>query len=1129
VSIANFAVNRRVAVAMLATAILVLGIFAFPRLPIGLLPSFQPPVVSVTVNYGNVSPNTMESTITRPIENAVGRVSGIDILQSDSYQGQTVVRAQFKYGTDINVAAVDIQQQVARIRNQLPNDPNLQEPQIVKADPNSLPVVRFLVTDPMRSQRDLFDLFNNVLADEFSSVVGVGSVGIGGGPQRAIMIEPNQYALAGNGLTTNDLIRKISAENVDDPAGIIAIGPKEFGIRTSALYKSADEIAGTVVAIRNGAPIYVRDVATVRDSIEELRSFARLNGVPAVSVIITASPDANVVAVAEGVKAQLAAIERRYPTMHFAIPFEQEGFILDAVTALEHTAIYGAVLAVLVILLFLHAWRSTLIVAVSLPVSVLGTLFAMYVFHQSMNTMTLGGLALAVGLIVDDAVVVIENIFRHLDEGEQPKPAAQKGTAQILSAVLSSSITVVTVFVPLLLVPGLQGLIFGPFALVVMTAVSISFLVAVTTVPMLSSIALKAEQHTYQEGVTDHPYARFVRAFDRGYARFENRYRGILSWALEHPATVIGGGFAVFALTLAALRFGLIQTEVFPASDSRYVRLDLRMPNGTALAVTDEKTRLVEDALAHDPRVVSVGVSVGSGGGGFGRSVTNQSSVQVTLRPNVVGPAATAFVNQWQALLGSTRRASGAGATPQAATARSVPLEQRARVRAARRALVGSEIRARTIDIVQQTVSQGSDSLQIQLFGPDYRELYRLAQSVIPKLSQIPGLVRPDTNVTPTQPEVDVKIDRRKAAQLGFSTGDIAYQIATATSGTIVSYFQINGIQYPILVELPPAQRRTFENIAGLQLIPPAAGSAISAASAVGVTLNGSTPSGTSATVGGTLANGQRSSESAPTIPLSAVATIQTGAGPSQISRQGKQRRIDINAPVLGAPLGQVIAQAQVIMNSIALPSGYRWQLGPAITQNTDTFRNLALVVLLAIALIYMLLAAQFESYLDPLVIMMSVPLSVIGILGSLLLTHRSFGLTAFIGALMLVGIAVKNAILVVEFTKQLRRSGLDPKEALMHAGPRRLRPILMTTLATMGGMLPLALGLEVGSTTQAPLATVVIGGLLTSTVLSLLVVPTLYLWVARHVEPRFNPKPPVRPIEAGLRLPERQTAGVYK
>ncbi len=364
-SIAQFAVTRRVSVAMLATAIVVLGIFALPRLPVDLLPSFQPPVVSVTVNYGNTEPETMESTVTRPIENAVARVSGIDYLQSNSFQGQTVVRAQFKYGTDINVATNDIEQQLARAQSQLPNDPNLSQPQIVKADPNAAPVVRFYVTDPTRSQRDLNDLFTNVLSDEFSAVSGVGSATISGGQTRAIMVAPDQTKIAGYGLTNNDIIRKIANENVDDPAGIIAVGPDEFGIRTSALYKSAAEVGAAVIAIKNGAPVYLRDVANVSDSIEDQRVFTRVNGLPAIGLTITAQPDANIVATADGVYAKAAVIHKEYPTMDFHVAFEQRGFIQAAVNALEHTAAIGAVLAVLIILLFLHSWRSTLIVSVS--------------------------------------------------------------------------------------------------------------------------------------------------------------------------------------------------------------------------------------------------------------------------------------------------------------------------------------------------------------------------------------------------------------------------------------------------------------------------------------------------------------------------------------------------------------------------------------------------------------------------------------------------------------------------------------------------------------------------------------------------------------------------------------------
>lgn len=1075
--IAQFAVTRRVTVAMMATAIVVLGLFALPRLPVDLLPAFQPPVVTVTVLYGNVAPETMETTVTRPIENAVSRVPGIDYLQSDSFQGETVVRAIFKYGTDINVAAVDVQQQVARIRAQLPNDPNLQEPEILKADPNSLPVVRLYVTDSSRTQRDLADLFNTTLSDEFSAVPGVGSVSVAGGQTRAIMVEPNQRLLAGYGLSNATIVQRIASENVDDPAGIIAIGPNEFGIRTSALYRSAPELADTVVAIKNGAPIHLRDVASVRDAIEDQRAFTRLNGVPAVSVVVTAQPDANVVAVADGIRQKITELGQRYPTMTFGVAFEQSGFILEAVHSLEHTALYGALLAVLIILLFLHSLRSTLIVSVSLPIAVLGTLFAAYIFHQTLNTMTLGGLALAVGLIVDDAVVVIENIFRHLAEGERPPDAARNATAQIFAAVMASSVTVITVFVPLLLIPGLQGLIFGPFALTVMTGVAISLFVAVTTVPMLASFALRSGKVTAGSAPgAPSLYRRFSLGFDRLYEGFERRYRRLLAWSLDRPRTVLAVGLLLLATTLFAVRSGIVQTEQFPASDSRFARLDVRTPNGTSLAQTDRVSHLIEAALVKDRRVQEVGVTVGSSFAGVSRPITNQASLSVTLRPDISGLRATRFVEQWQRVLGAAQRTTAPV---------TISPKLQAIQRDLRATLVGTTVRARTVDILQQIISRGSDNLQIQIYGPDVKRLYALAYGVIPKLAQIPGIVRPDTNITASQPEVDVKIDRRLAAQLGFTTGEVAQDIATATSGTIASYYQINGNQYPIIVENPPAQRRSFASLAELPLVPPAA---------VGTT-------GTT---------------SLATVPLGALAAITTGVGPSQISRQDKQRRIDINAPVIGHPLGEALESATKIMNAYPLPSGYRWEYGPAITQNTQTFHALGLVVALAIVLIYMLLAAQFESLIDPLAIMFAVPFAVIGIVGSLVVTHRAFGLTAFIGSLLLVGIAVKNAILVVEFTEQLRHRGLGVREALMQAGARRLRPILMTTLATIGGMTPLALGIEPGSATQAPLGTVVIGGLITSTILSLILVPTLYLVLnGRHARtPRIEPPPSGRAID---------------
>ena len=1081
--IAGFAVRRRVAVAMLSLAIVVLGLFAAPRLAIALLPSFAPPVVSVTVAYSNVSPETMETTITRPIENAVSRVAGIDFIESNSFQGLSTVRVQFQFGTDINVAAVDVQQQVARIRASLPNDQALQEPQVAKADPNATPVLTVAVTDPLMTQRALSDLIVNSLSDEFASVHGVGSLGVSGVAQRAIVIEPDEHKLAGAGLTIDSLLQRIKNENVELPAGVIQIGQNEYGIRTSALFTAPGQIADTVITVVNGATVRLRDVAVVRDAIQEQRVFSRLNGTPSVLLTITAQPNANIVAVAGGISRKIDEIKGRYPSMQFATLLDQREFILDAVASLEHTAVYGAVLAVLIILLFLHSWRAMLIVAVSLPVSVLGTLFIAYAFGETLNVMTLGGLALAVGLIVDDAVVVIENISRFLGMGMSSEDAAEGGTAQIMGAVIASSITVVTVFFPVLLIPGLQGLIFGPFAIVVMSGVAISLVVAVTAVPMLSAEMLRRGR---TQAAAAHE-SRFGRWFDRAYGRVASGYGRLLAASLDRPAIVLGSAFALIAIAAVAMQLGAVPTEIFPPSDTRFVQLGLQTPNGTALAITNHVSQTVERALRSDPRVVAVGATVGEvGAGGTTRSITNRATMQITLRRGTDGSAAAAFISDWRRRLSGSAKSVDRLLTPaEAANLRS--------------AMVGSIARGQTIDIVQRQVSQGQTALELEIYGPDLATLQTVSDGVMAAISRIPGVGDPDKNVTNSQPEVRVAIDRRRASELGLGTGDVAQLISSATNGSISSYYQVNGIQYPILVELAPNQRRSFASLQGLEFSSPGAGAATTAGATAPP---GATPPPVGLTVG-------------------SVARITQGLGPSAISRENRQRRVEIQAPLAGRPLGPVLADAASVMGAYPFPAGYRWEFGPEIVRGQNSFSSLWLAVGLAVVLIYMLLAAQFESYIDPLVIMVAAPLSLVGILAALLITHRAFGLTAFVGSLMLVGIAVKNAILVIEFTKQLREEGKPVREALLEAGPLRLRPILMTTLATLGGMLPLALGIEVGSSTQAPLATVVIGGLIASTVLSLLVVPTLYLVVAKRSGNRFRSRRRVPATTAALQSSE--------
>jgi HAE1 family hydrophobic/amphiphilic exporter-1 len=1111
---------------MIALAIIVLGLFAVPRLPISLLPNFTQPVVTVSVTYPNVGPQQMETLITRPIENAVSRVNGIQQINSSSSEGNTRVTAQFYFGTNIDTAAVDVQEQVSRIWGTLPNDPNLQQPVITKFDSNSLPVVRMFVTDPNMTLRDLGDLFTNQLGDEFSSVDGVAAVTVNNDQQRAIMVEPDANALAVNGITLQQIMQRVAEENVNLPAGVVQVGKSEYLVRASALLQSAQETGNLVVTTKNGAPIRLSQVAKVTDSILEQRSFQRLNGTPAVGITINAQPNANIVATSVGVRAKIDAIQQRYPGMHFAVVFGQEGFIREAIAALEHTAIYGALLAILIILLFLHSWRSTLIVAVSLPVSVLGTLFAAYVFGYSLNIMTLGGLALAVGLIVDDAIVVIENIYRHMARGQTPMEAAESATAEIFSAVMASSITVITVFVPLVLIPGLQGLIFTPFAVMVMVAVGLSLVVAVTQVPMLSSVILRRRtDHAGNGSATANgsatngkhrgAYARFSSAFDRQYERFARWYSRRLAQAVDRPKIIFAAAGIVFAVTLIAVKLGAVQTEMFPPSNSNFARFNLQMPTGTALSVTNQAAIDVETRLMKDPRVADVGIQVGSTGSVAGTAVTNLANLSVTLKPNVDGKQAQQFVTQWTAALTGSRSASGGRGRK---TTAFTPEQIRALRARFGQPIPGLQVFGRTVDIVQNIIARGQDALQIQIFGPDIDKLYNLAEfTAIPKLqSEIQGLQPPQPGITNSQPEIDVNVDRATAAQLGVSTQTVSQVVDIATAGQTASFMQINATQYPIEVQLPPDQRRSLKSIQSL-MVPVAT---VPTGLVVNTTSSLPIAAGTNGSLTLNTASGSTGSYTLQTMPLAELAKITFGTGPSEITRQDKQREIDINAG-LNIPLGDAVAQATKVMNSIALPSGYHWAFGPQVLQQGQTFSSLGLIVALAILLVYMLLASQFESVLHPIVIMIAVPLASAGVVFGILfrnliwaagdsITHQqfapmAFGLTAFIGVLMLVGIVVKNAILVVEFSNQLRERGMSARDAVLHAAPMRLRPILMTTCATIGGMTPIALGIEAGSQTQAPLGVVVIGGLAVSTTLSLIVVPTLYLWAAEHLEPRLG------------------------
>lgn len=1026
-SIAQFAVSRPVLVTMRVCAFVLLGAVCLARLPVDLLPNVTFPTIMVMTQWPNVAPEEIEAQVTRPIERAVSSAPNMYEVSSSSMEGSSFVRVQFRWGADIGQAAVDVLQLVERARRQFPNDPTLQTPSIIKADPTQLPILIFGVSG-MSDRVKLRTLLDNQVTPILDSANGVASATVTGGEPRAIIVNVNPHSLRAHNLSLSNVVRRLAEENANLPAGIAKQGKTEYVIRSLGWFTSLREIRRIPLGSFDGRLVHLEDVADVSDSHQETRVYTRLNGSPAAGVIITKQSGANTISTADAVFEKLETVRKLYPDLKFRLAYNQAQFIEASVGSVRDAAIIGGILAVLILLFFLRNVRSTLVVAMSIPTSIISTFALLYMCGFTINTMSLGGLALATGLIVDDAVVVLENIFRHIERDKKSaREAAVSATNEILSAVIASTWTVMVVFLPLLLVKGQSGQMFTQFALVVIFSLAVSLLDATTFVPMLATRLISGEAHS-ESLANGHsrgkPLVRVFAVFGRWLAALDALYRRGLYWTIHHRLVTIGGAAALTASSI--LLVPLIGTELMPLSDSGDFSVNVKMPVGTALQETDEAVRKVEKIVLANPNVMTVFSAAGTNMGMRGTSTTSrpyQGSLSVKLKDE--RDVSTLDVIQ------SLR--------PQLSV------------------IPGVNARPSQNDLVARVLSGGDQRVELNIFGEDLSVLTDLARVVMQEVRDIPGLENLDVNWQEAMPEIQWKIDREKARLLGVTFTEVADTINTATNGSIATWYQEKGFQYPIVVQVPEGQRKTVPQMANLMVK--------------------ATPAG---------------SESGK-ILLSQVAKPVYGLGPSEITRLDRQRYISVVGMPQGRSSGEIQADMERAVKSVKMPPGYYWDWGSNQKRRAEEFAGMALAVVLAIALIYMLLASQFESFIHPLTILLSVPLAGAGVVLGLFITGRAFGLTAFIGVLMLVGIVVKNGILLVDYTNTLRRRGLAREEALLTAGPTRLRPILMTASAAMLGMLPLALGIGEGSEVQAPMATAVIGGLLTSTVLTLFVVPAVY------------------------------------
>lgn len=1025
-NIARLAVSRPVAITMLVAAPLLMGLVCLLRLPVDLLPKVTLPTIAVITNWPNVAPQEIESQVTRPIEEAVSAAPNLYYVNSSTTEGASMVRAQFQWGTDIGQAAVDVLQLVERAKASFPTDPTLQTPTIRKFDPNQFPILIFGVSgesDPVK----LKTMFQNQIAPMVESADGVASATVTGGEDRAIIVDADPAKMQAHGVSVSDLTKRIAQENLNLPAGIGKQGDTEYVIRSLGWLPSPASMAKLPLTTVNGQQVTLGDVAQVRDSHEETRVYTRFNQQPAIGLVIAKQSDANTISTAKAVFEKIEKVKKLYPQLTFGLAYNQAEFIKNSIDDVKVSALIGGFLAIMILLFFLRNIRSTIVVGLSIPVSIISTFTLLYVCGFTLNTMSLGGLALATGLIVDDAVVVIENIFRHLERDRKGIfDAAVDGTNEILSAVFASTWTVMVVFLPLMFIKGQAGQMYTQFALVVVFSLAISYMMAATLVPMLASRLISAEAHA--EDLNDPnrrltAVQRLFRQWGRWFDALDANYRSGLHWAIDHRWWVVGGAVLITLGTLPLLT--QIGRELMPVSDSGDFTVSVKLPVGTSLAKTNATMQQIEQIVCSNPNVKTAFGAAGTSlrmSGTTGSLVPFQGSVNVKLKPDHRTPTL--------AVIRQLRRQMAAlpGVTPR--------IDQN--------------------DLVSMMMTGGAQNIEVDIFGDDLTTLSTLSKALMVRMRSIPGLENIDVNWADAMPEIQWTVNREKANQLGLSFSDIADTIDTATNGTISSYYMEKGFQYPIIVQVPEARRKTVADMMSLIVTP---------------------SSGTNKTG----------------VALSQVAEPHYGIGPSQITRLDRQRFIAVQGAPQGRSASEVQADIEKALQSVTMPPGYYWDWGINQKRTAEEFSGLGVAIALAIGLIYMLLASQFESFLHPFTILLTVPLAATGVALALFLTGRSLGLTAFIGILMLVGIVVKNGILLVDYTNRLRARGLPRDQALLQAGPTRLRPILMTASAASLGMLPIAMGIGSGAEVQAPMATAVIGGLMTSTVLTLFVVPVVY------------------------------------
>lgn len=1010
---------------LIAVTILILGLVSLAQLPIDLLPNISIPVISVITFFSGAGPLDMEQAVTVIVERAVSSANNVDYIQSSTREGLSQVRINFNWNANLDVGLVDVVQRVNRIVSQLPT--GVTQPVVLRFDITSLPVCVIAVSGEM-DQRDLYDLAYNVIEPQIEHLSGVASAQVLGGRIREIHVVLNRDRLQALHMPVQTVLDAIANANLIIPSGDLLTGPYDFSLTTDSRFNLVEPIGNIVLRIDNGVPVHINDLGRVEDSYQEQTEMILINERPGLTLQVQKMSGANTVDVVDNVIRSLPHLNGVPPNIKLAITFDQSMYIKQTITGLQHEILMGALLAMIIILAFLRNIRGTIIIIVAIPMSILITFILFRFGDITLNIMTLGGFALAVGRLVDDSIVELEAISRHYNErkpGQTKVEATLAAAKEVAAPIFISTLSTVIVFLPIVFLTGIAKLLFIPLTITIAVALFGSFFVSRTVTPLMCLHFLPPEKQMDRQSpkLSDRLRVWAHGTLDSLDAWYEKRLR----WTLGHRRLVIGGIIIIAVLSLGLIK--LIGTEFFPDQDESQFAITVKCPVGMRAEETEKTVLRIAEILKSDiPElntiIADIGVPYARSGRLFSR---NPGSYAANIQVSVVPP---------------DRRK------------RSI-FQIIDSVRPKLRAVPGAQIFVTPSGFLRFLLNFGSAApIDVEILGFNYDTGSQLADKIATLVRSVAGAVDVQISRDNNLPELDVKIDRTKAGILGVNVAEVANAVSTYINGYVASLFSdpVNGNQYNILVRLEEEYRSQIDDLKQLTF---------------------TTPDGHE-------------------VLLTDLATIERTSGPVEIDREYQQRIVDVTADVSGRALGSVAADIQKKLQSIDVPPGFEIRMGGSVAQQRQTFRSLLLASILAILLVYVVMSSQFQSLIDPFIIMFTIPLGMVGVLWILFLTGTTLSVTSFQGIIVMAGIVVSNGILLVDYTNHLRLSGLELREAVVKAGRTRLKPILMTSLATVLGLLPMALGLG-GEKTQAPLAISVIGGLTVSTALTLLFVPALY------------------------------------